>query len=52
MATEYLKKPILTKKTELVKGSGFYAATCEMQGIFGVIQGGEAVWKMLCCLRK
>jgi hypothetical protein len=32
MKSDYLKKPILTKKIEQTQGVGFILTSCEMQG--------------------
>jgi len=32
MSYDYLKKPILAKEIETVKGKGFVMTSCEMQG--------------------
>jgi hypothetical protein len=32
MSSDYLKKPILTKKIDLNKGQRFISTSCEMQG--------------------
>jgi hypothetical protein len=46
MSSDYLKKPMLAKKIEVIKRDRFTLTTCEMQGFMGDIQVGEGLCKM------
>jgi hypothetical protein len=46
MSSDYLKKPMLSKKIEMIKRNRFTLTTCEMQGNIRSIQVGEGLCKM------
>jgi hypothetical protein len=46
MSSDYLKRPMLAKKIEMIKRDRFTLTTCEMQGYSGSIQVGEGLCKM------
>jgi hypothetical protein len=52
MNSDYLKKPILSKKIEYKKLSTFSYVSCEMQGKPLFIKDGVELWKMQFFMKK